>query len=58
MKKLAGNKKEAAVGFNPAREHRSAVTDASIATSYACSVEEMLKYANSENQASPYETAE
>ena len=55
---MAGNKKEAATGLKPAGEHRSAVTDTSIAASYARSVEEVLQYVNLENQASSDEIAE
>ncbi|MDU3214807.1 MAG: hypothetical protein E6Y23_01045 [Negativicoccus massiliensis] len=58
MKKLAGNKKEAATWLKPAGEHRSAVTDTSIAASYTRSVEEMIQSVKPENQASPDETSE
>ena len=55
---MVGNKKEAATWLKPAGEHRSAVTDTSIAASYTRSVEEMFQCVKPENQASPDETAE
>lgn len=56
--KMKGNKKEAAVGFNPAGEHNSAVTSVQTTTPFAISVEEMLQCVNLENQASSDEIAE
>ena len=58
FEKLSGKKKEAAVGFNPAGEHNSAVTGVRTTTPFAISVEEMLQYVNLENQASSDEIAE
>ena len=58
LEKIKARKKEAAVGFNPAGEYNSAVTSVQTTTPFAISVEEMLQYANSEDQASSDEIAE
>ncbi|WP_314316039.1 hypothetical protein [Negativicoccus succinicivorans] len=49
MKKLAGNKKEAATWLKPAGEYNSSVTDTSIAASYTRSVEGMFQSVNGKN---------